>query len=199
MLSVTVERGIPIMLKQPQQHFVFIIMGVSGSGKSVIAKKIAQRMNVAFLDGDFLHPRRNILKMADGHPLNDEDRQPWLAALNDAIFAMQRTQKISLLVCSALKQSYRDCLRQGNPNLRFIYLAGDKSTIEKRLKSRKGHFFKPEMLATQFTSLEEPGPDERDVIRIQVDQPLDAVLKEALTTIRQVSQHPDNISKILTV
>lgn len=184
------------MLKQPQPHFVFIIMGVSGSGKSVIAKKIAQRMNIAFLDGDFLHPRRNILKMADGQPLNDEDRTPWLSALNDAIFAMQRTQAVSLLVCSALKQRYRDCLRQGNPNLRFIYLAGDQATLEKRLESRKGHFFKPEMLNSQFSILEEPSPDEDDVYRIQINQPLQGVLSDALAAIRQVTH---NLDRILTV
>lgn len=187
------------MCKQPQQHFVFIIMGVSGSGKSVVAKKIAQRMNIAFLDGDFLHPRRNILKMAEGHPLNDEDRKPWLSALNDAVFAMQRTQAASLLVCSALKQSYRDCLRQGNPNLRFIYLAGDQSTLEKRLKNRKGHFFKPEMLISQFKILEEPSPDEDDVFRIQVNQSLDGVVSEVLASIGQVTHNLDNMNKILKV
>lgn len=187
------------MLKQPQQHFVFIVMGVSGSGKSIIAKKIAQRLNIAYLDGDFLHPRSNILKMAEGSPLNDDDRKPWLAALNDAVFAMQRTQAISLLVCSALKHRYRDCLRKGNPNVKFIYLAGDQSIIEKRLKSRKGHFFKPEMLTTQFTSLEEPSADEKDVIPIQVDQPLEGVVSEALAAIRQVIHNPESASEILKV
>lgn len=84
-------------------HHVFILMGVSGSGKSAVANGVAQRIGAAFLDGDFLHPRANITKMASGHALNDEDRKPWLHALNDAAFAMQRTNKVSLIVCSALK------------------------------------------------------------------------------------------------
>lgn len=86
------------------KHYVFILMGVSGSGKSVVANRVAQQLQTAFLDGDFLHPRANILKMADGHPLDDKDRQPWLQAINDAAFAMQRTQAVSLIVCSSLKK-----------------------------------------------------------------------------------------------
>ncbi len=80
-------------------------MGVSGSGKSAVASEVAHQLQAAFLDGDFLHPRSNIMKMASGEPLNDDDRKPWLQALNDAAFAMQRTNKVSLIVCSALKKS----------------------------------------------------------------------------------------------
>ena len=123
-------------VKQP--HHVFVLMGVSGSGKSAVANAVSQEMGTAFLDGDFLHPRANIVKMSEGHALNDDDRKPWLKALNDAIFAMQRTNDISLLVCSALKKSYRDMLREGNKHLHFIYLKGDFSLIESRLKARKG-------------------------------------------------------------
>ena len=81
-------------------------MGVSGSGKSAVASEVAHQLHAAFLDGDFLHPRRNIEKMASGEPLNDDDRKPWLQALNDAAFAMQRTNKVSLIVCSALKKLF---------------------------------------------------------------------------------------------
>jgi len=82
-------------------NHIYVLMGVSGSGKSVVASEVAHQLHAAFLDGDFLHPRRNIMKMASGEALNDEDRTPWLQALNDAAFAMQRTNKVSLIVCSA--------------------------------------------------------------------------------------------------
>lgn len=85
-------------------HHVYVLMGVSGSGKSAVASEVAHQLKAAFLDGDFLHPRSNITKMASGEPLNDDDRTPWLQALNDAAFAMQRTNKVSLIVCSALKK-----------------------------------------------------------------------------------------------
>ncbi|ARU92360.1 gluconokinase [Tatumella citrea] len=169
-------------------HHVFILMGVSGSGKSVVANRVSYQLQTAFLDGDFLHPRANIMKMADGHPLNDQDRQPWLQAINDAAFAMQRTQAVSLIVCSSLKKSYRDILREGNSNLKFVYLKGDFDTIESRLKARKGHFFKPAMLVTQFATLEEPTPDETDVLTVDIRQSLDEVVAATVEAIKHAIQ-----------
>ena len=166
-------------------HHVYVLMGVSGSGKSAVASEVAHRLNAAFLDGDFLHPRSNIVKMSSGEPLNDDDRKPWLQALNDAAFAMQRTNKVSLIVCSALKKAYRDILREGNPNLSFIYMKGDFEVIESRLKARKGHFFKTQMLVTQFETLQEPGADERDVLVVDIDQPLDGVIDSTIEVINK--------------
>lgn len=162
------------------QNRIYVFMGVSGSGKSAVANAVAHRLRAGFLDGDFLHPRSNILKMAAGDALNDDDRAPWLAALNDAAFAMQRTNNVSVIVCSALKKCYRDRLRAGNSNLSFIYMNGDMPVIEARLAARKGHFFKPQMLISQFAALEQPGEEENDVIAININQPLDAVIAETL-------------------
>jgi len=159
---------------------IYIFMGVSGSGKSAVANAVAQQLSAGFLDGDFLHPRSNILKMAGGDALNDEDRAPWLAALNDAAFAMQRTHSVSVIVCSALKKRYRDRLRAGNSNLSFVYMNGEMPVIEARLAARKGHFFKPQMLISQFAALEQPGAEESDVITININQPLDDVIAETL-------------------
>ncbi|BBU97784.1 MULTISPECIES: gluconokinase [Providencia] len=169
-----------------KQNYTFVLMGVSGSGKSAVATGVAQQLQAAFLDGDFLHPKSNILKMASGHALNDDDRKPWLVALNNAIFAMQRTNKISLVVSSALKKSYRDILREGNHNLYFIYLKGDAVVIEERLKARKGHFFKPEMLKSQFDALQEPGADEPDVQVVDIRPSLENVIENTCSTIRKI-------------
>lgn len=166
-------------------NHIYVLMGVSGSGKSVVASEVAYQLHAAFLDGDFLHPRRNIMKMASGEALNDEDRIPWLQALNDAAFAMQRTNRVSLIVCSALKKMYRDRLRDGNPNLSFIYLKGDFDVIESRLKARKGHFFKTDMLKTQFAALEEPQADERDVQVVDISQPLEHVIADTIERIKK--------------
>ncbi|PHM69428.1 gluconokinase [Xenorhabdus kozodoii] len=174
------------MTDTQQHNHVFVLMGVSGSGKSAVATGIARELGAAFLDGDFLHPRANIMKMAQGHALNDDDRRPWLKALNDAIFAMQRTNPISLLVCSALKKSYRDMLRDGNQNLSFLYMKGDCDLIESRLKARKGHFFKPQMLISQFETLEEPGSEEKDVYHIDIKSNLDEVIKNAIKAIDHI-------------
>lgn len=175
------------------QNRVYVIMGVSGSGKSAVANAVAQRLSANFLDGDFLHLRCNIQKMAAGVPLNDDDRAPWLAALNDAAFAMQRTNAVSIIVCSALKKHYRDRLRAGNDNLSFIYLHGEFPVIEARLAARKGHFFKPQMLVTQFATLEQPGQDESDVKAIDIDQPLDAVIAD---TIRHIQSFQPQVASV---
>lgn len=164
----------------------FIFMGVSGSGKSVIAEAIAKKLNAPFLDGDFLHPRANISKMASGCPLNDEDRKPWLESLNSAIYAMQRTHDVSILVCSALKRKYRDMLREGNKNLYFIYLKGDFDLIAQRLSNRKGHFFKPEMLKSQFEALEEPLNNHNDVCFIDINNTIDGVADDSMNFILRV-------------
>lgn len=172
------------MKTTPSSHHVFVLMGVSGSGKSAVANAVAHQLKAAFLDGDFLHPRANIQKMSEGHPLNDDDRKPWLQAINDAAFAMQRTNDVSLIVCSALKKQYRDILRKGNENLSFVYLKGDFDTIESRLRARKGHFFKPQMLVTQFETLQEPGPDEGNVLIVDINQTLDEVVADTIATIK---------------
>lgn len=169
-----------------KQNYTFVLMGVSGSGKSAVANGVAQQLQAAFLDGDFLHPKSNIMKMASGHALNDDDRHPWLVALNQAIFAMQRTNNVSVVVCSALKKKYRDILREDNKNLFFVYLKGDSATIEERLMARKGHFFKPEMLKSQFDALEEPNEQEQDVRIVDIRQSLDDVIANTCLTINQV-------------
>ncbi len=171
-----------------EQHYSFVFMGVSGSGKSAVAEAVAQRLKAPFLDGDFLHTRHNINKMASGQPLNDDDRTPWLESLNSAIYAMQRTHPISILVCSALKQKYRDILRKENTNLYFIYLMGDFDLISERLKNRKGHFFKPEMLKSQFDTLEEPTNQHNDIGYVDINKPLEEVIEDALNFINKTIQ-----------
>ncbi len=162
---------------------VFVVMGVSGSGKSVVASEVARKVGGAMLDGDFLHPRANILKMSSGQSLNDDDRAPWLTALNDAAFAMKRTNAYSFIVCSALKARYRDRLREGNPDLTFIYLKGSHDLILGRMQARAPHFFKPQMLVTQFEALEEPSEDEADVIVVPIDQTLPEVVDAVIARI----------------
>lgn len=162
---------------------VFVVMGVSGSGKSAVASGLAAKLGGAMLDGDFLHPRANILKMSSGQSLNDEDRAPWLTALTDAAYAMRRTNGWSFIVCSALKKRYRDRLREGIPRLGFVYLSGSYELILSRMQARAGHFFKPQMLITQFETLEQPLADETDVVEVSIDQTLPEVIDCAISRI----------------
>lgn len=164
----------------------FVFMGVSGSGKSAVAETIAKKINVPFLDGDFLHPRANIDKMRSGCPLDDEDREPWLQSLNNAIYAMQNTHDVSIIVCSALKRKYRDALRKDNSGLHFVYLKGDYELIAQRLQNRKNHFFRPEMLKSQFDALEQPINNHNDIYTINIDQTLDQVVDQAQNYISEI-------------
>lgn len=164
---------------------LWVLMGVSGSGKSVVARRMAAALDIPYIDGDFLHPRSNVDKMAAGHSLNDSDREPWLEALNTAGYSMLRTNPASLIICSALKKRYRDILRKGNPGVRFLFLDGSVEVIEPRLKQRKGHYFRSAMLASQFDTLERPQADESDIITIDIDKPLDDVITDCLTKIKK--------------
>lgn len=174
------------MFSNANNH-VFVIMGVSGSGKSIVASELSRLLNAVVLDGDFLHPRANIDKMSNGIPLNDNDRTPWIAAINDAIYAMQRTHPISLVVCSSLKKIYRDQIRTGNKNLTFLWLHAEYNVIESRMKVRRGHFFKPQMLQTQFDTLEAPEPSENDVLPIDVNRTINNVIEQTATHIRNIT------------
>lgn len=158
-------------------------MGVSGSGKSTVAKLVARKINVALLGGDYLHPRSNIDKMSLGQPLTDNDRTPWLEAVNSAIYAMQHTNNVSILVCSSLKRKYRDALREGNKGLYFIYLKGNLNLITQRVQNRKDHFFKSEMIRSQFDILEEPLNTENDVYEIDISNSIDRVVDESTSVI----------------
>ena len=158
---------------------IVVVMGVSGCGKSTVARRLAAAFDAALLDGDFLHPRSNVEKMARGEPLDDADRAPWLAALNDAAYTMSRTNSLSFIVCSALKSRYRDRLRQDHPGMRFLFLKAKRELLESRLSARSGHFFKPAMLASQFAALEEPGRDEGDVMTVDADAGLEEVVMAA--------------------
>lgn len=167
---------------------VFVLMGVSGSGKSAVAKQVAYNLDAAFLDGDFLHPKANILKMRNGTPLNDQDRMPWLELISNAAFAMSNVNDVSLIICSSLKRQYRDIIRGENENVHFIYLKGSFDVIAKRLAERKGHYQKAGMLQSQFDTLEEPDQDEKDVYTVNIEQSLDGVVNDTEQVICSICQ-----------
>jgi len=139
---------------------ILVVMGVSGCGKSTVAALLAGRLDRALAEGDDLHPQANIDKMAHGIPLDDADREPWLAAIEALIERWRGAGTQGVVTCSALKRAYRDRLAAGRPELRFIYLQGSKALIAERLARRLGHFMPPDLLDSQFAALEEPTPDE---------------------------------------
>lgn len=161
----------------------FILMGVSSTGKTSVGTAVAQRLGMKLIDGDDLHPRANIQKMASGTPLNDDDRFPWLERINDAAFSLEQKSEKGIIVCSALKKKYRDQIRQGNADVKFIFLQGSFELVLERMKQRKGHFMKPEMLQSQFNTLEVPQADEPDVIFIDIDGSIEEVVERCVKAV----------------
>ncbi|ADP83563.1 gluconokinase [Pseudofrankia inefficax] len=163
---------------------VLVLMGVSGCGKSTVAAMLSGRLGWPFAEGDDLHPRANVEKMAAGHPLTDLDRWPWLLRVRGWIHDRIEAGEPGVITCSALRRSYRDVLRgravdgsgpaaaadvaagAGSGAELFVYLRGSRAVIGQRLAARHGHFMPPGLLDSQFATLEEPGPDEN---RLTVD------------------------------
>ena len=164
-----------------------IVMGVSGSGKTTVGEAVARQIHAKFIDGDDLHPRANIQKMGSGHPLNDEDRMPWLERLSDAAYSLNHKNETGIIVCSALKRRYRDRLRDGNPGMVFLYLKGSFDVIMERLKARSGHFLPTDLLKSQFDALEEPGSDEPDVLCVDIDADIDNVVQRCVLALQSRS------------
>lgn len=135
----------------------YVVIGVSGSGKSTVGKLLSDRLNCQFYDADDFHPSSNIRKMNQGQPLTDSDRLPWLLELQKLIADALNEPKTAVLACSALKENYRKIIA-GNCSTKvtWIYLYGDYETIHSRLKERQDHFLDADLLCSQFETLEEP-------------------------------------------
>ena len=162
-----------------------IVMGVSACGKSSIGQQLAITLNAKFIDGDDLHPKANILKMANQEPLNDHDRAPWLERVRDAAFSIEMKNETAVIVCSALKKSYRDQIREGNRNVAFVYLHGCYELIQARIQARQGHFMKQTMLDSQFAVLEDP-THELNVVTVDIDDSIDDIVQQAAIQLKNI-------------
>ena len=144
-----------------RQRGIFIVMGVSGCGKTTIGSALARALGVEFVEGDDFHPPENVRRMAAGIPLTDADRAGWLRALAGRLREAHEHRTGLVLSCSALKRSYRDLLRAAAPDAQFIFLDGSPVLIAERLAGRRGHYMPASLLDTQFATLERPAADER--------------------------------------
>jgi gluconokinase len=156
-----------------------IVMGVSGSGKSTVADKLAETLGWTYEDGDKFHPASNVAKMAAGHPLTDEDRSPWLGAIAAEIDRACKAGEHVVIACSTLKRAYRDLLVHGRSDVRIIFLNGTQQLIADRLAKRKGHFMPPDLLPSQFRTLEPPAPDENPVT-VSIDASVEAIVTDII-------------------
>jgi gluconokinase len=151
---------------------VIVVMGVSGSGKTVVGRRLAAALGARFHDADDLHPPENVARMRSGTPLTDADREPWLNRLGDLVDgALAADGPGVVLACSALKRAYRRRLRVDDPLVRLVHLAGPESVIRARIAARTDHYMPASLLPSQLAALEPPGADENPLVVQVADTP----------------------------
>ncbi len=157
----------------------FVVMGVSGCGKSLIGQAFATAIGATFIDGDSLHPAANIAKMSRGEPLDDTDRAPWLDKVGQTL-----ATDGSVIACSALKRQYRDQIRAvaGAP-VTFLFLRGQRETLLQRMSARPGHFMPPALLDSQLATLQAPTMDEPHLVA-DIEQSPDQIVAIFLAGIK---------------
>ena len=173
----------PARVSPPLTALIF--MGVSGSGKSTIAGSVAQHLGWPLVEGDDLHPPANIAKMTQGIPLNDDDRRPWLEAIAARIDTWRQAGSQGVVTCSSLRLPYRDILRAGHDDVKFVFLKGSYELLLGRMQHRERHFMPASLLQSQFATLEEPGPDE--AITVSIDQPTESILSDVMRQLTEPS------------
>jgi len=156
---------------------IYIVMGVSSSGKTLIGSQLAKKMGIPFYDADDFHPEANVKKMSAGEPLNDRDRLSWLQAMARHMTEWEQTGG-AVLACSALKASYRKLLSPPGIPVRFIYLKGSKELIARRMAGRDGHFMPESLLDSQFEVLEEPKAE--STITVSIDRKPEEIVNQII-------------------
>ena len=156
-----------------------VVMGVSGCGKSTAGALLAHALQAEFLEGDLLHPPRNVALMAAGVALTDADRHDWLLALAARLQAAADANRALVVSCSALKRSYRDLLRSASTQLVFVHLHADAAVLGARMAARVGHYMPASLLASQLATLEAPDANEH-AVTLDVARPVEAIVAQAL-------------------
>lgn len=162
---------------------VVVVMGVSGSGKTTVARAVAARLGWIYQEGDALHPAANVEKMRQGHPLTDEDRWPWLHHIAELVDEWRSGGRSAVLSCSALKRAYRQIIIGDRPGVVLLYLKGSKELIGSRIAARKHEYMPATLLDSQMATLEEPGEDERPIV-ISIEERPEKEVEDAIQALR---------------
>jgi gluconokinase len=168
-----------------------VVMGVASTGKSAVGRRLADRLGLAFVEGDDHHSEANIAKMSAGVPLTDEDRRPWLTTLAQLLARSRAEGRSTVLTCSALRRSYRDLLRGslGDAGVFFVHLDAPVEVLRERMSRRSRHFMPTSLLQSQLDTLEPLEPGERGV-RVDVSPPLEEVVETVVAAVTAALGRP---------
>lgn len=162
----------------------YVVMGVSGCGKSTVAKGLAEALGGTYIDGDDLHPQANIDKMSAGEPLTDDDRWPWLDKVGETL---GQGEPPCVIACSALKRSYRERIAgAAGMSVAFVHLHGSYAVLSDRMTKRDGHFMPPKLLDSQLATLEIPGADE-PVVTLDIDRAPEVLIAAAVQAVKEMT------------
>jgi carbohydrate kinase (thermoresistant glucokinase family) len=167
-----------------------IVMGVSGCGKSTMVAALSERLGLDMVDGDDLHRPESVAKMRAGVALQDADRWPWLDRIGDYLAGSPDGALGRVVACSALRRAYRERIRAHAGEVCFLFLQGDYALIAQRMRLRVGHYMQADLLDSQFQTLETPAPDETDVITLDIDMPMAALIDQAVSALQTHTQCP---------
>jgi carbohydrate kinase (thermoresistant glucokinase family) len=167
---------------QERRPLVVVVMGVAGSGKTTVGRALARRLGWSFQEGDALHPPENVAKMRAGHPLDDQDRAPWLAAVAARIDEWRGRGEAGVITCSALKRQYREIVVGNRQDVRLVYLHGSRELLAQRIAGRRGHFMPASLLDSQLATLEPPGPEEH-ALAVSVDAPVASIVERIVAAL----------------
>jgi gluconokinase len=166
------------------ERVAVVVLGVSGAGKTTVARAVADRLGWPFAEADEFHPAANVEKMRAGHPLDDSDRRPWLEALHAYVVAEAAAGRSVVMTCSCLKRAYRETLTAGLPAVFFVQLEVPRAVLEERLRNRVGHYMPASLLGSQLDTLEPLGPDEPGII-VRADHPPAEVIETVLAKLEK--------------
>jgi carbohydrate kinase (thermoresistant glucokinase family) len=172
-----------------------VVMGVAGSGKSTVGRLLAQRLGVEFLEGDELHPPRNVERMAAGIALTDADRRDWLVEIARQLADARAGHHGLVVSCSALKRSYRDTLRAASSDLAFVHLHGSTELLESRMRARADHFMPVSLLTSQLQTLEPPAAATERAVTFDAALPAAQLAERAAAWLAQLPPAPKGKGK----